>query len=117
MLRFVLDVGVGRKVESYLQEAGYMIFSILDKDPTMSDSAILDIAEREFAMVVTMDKDFGELVFRDKRKHNGILLLRLEDETSMAKLEAIKFIMERHGTEIEGCFCVFQHGRLRIRKI
>lgn len=116
MLRFVLDVGVGRTVESYLKEAGYVIFSILDEDPTMSDSDILDIAEREFAMVVTMDKDFGELVFRDKRRHNGILLLRLEDETSTGKLEAMRFIIEQHEKEIEGCFCVFQHGRLRIRK-
>lgn len=116
MLKFVLDVGVGRKVESFLRETGYFVVSILDQDPTMADSAILDIAEREGAMVVTMDKDFGELVYRDNRNHNGVLLLRLEDETAAAKVEAVRMVLEQHENEIEGRFCVFHNGRLRIRK-
>lgn len=83
----------------------------------MSDSSILAIAEHSASMVITMDKDFGELVFREQRKHNGVLLLRLEDETANAKLKAVKFILEHHGSEMEGRFCVFQNGRLRIRKV
>lgn len=95
----------------------YEVISILDDDPTMSDSSILAIAEHSASMVITMDKDFGELVFREQRKHNGVLLLRLEDETANAKLKAVKFILEHHGSEMEGRFCVFQNGRLRIRKV
>lgn len=56
MLKFVLDVGVGRKIENYLREAGYEVISILDDDPTMSDSSILAIAEHSASMVITMAK-------------------------------------------------------------
>jgi len=37
--------------------------SVLDVDPEMSDLAILQLASTEKRIVITMDKDFGELVF------------------------------------------------------
>ena len=66
-------------------------------------------------MVITMDKDFGELVFRSGQPHNGVLLLRLEDATGMEKAEIVKMILENYSSEMEGKFCVFMNGRLRIR--
>ena len=81
----------------------------------MDDSDILSIAEKEERMVVTMDKDFGELVYRSGRNHNGVLLLRLEDATGDEKAEIMRKILLSFSEQIEGRFCVFQNGRLRIR--
>lgn len=116
MIKFVLDVGVGKKVESYLRDAGYEVISILDENPSMKDNDILIIAVRENAMVVTMDKDFGELVFREQQFHSGVLLLRLEDATGEEKAAVVKHILENYEAEINGNFCVFQNGKLRIRQ-
>ncbi len=66
-------------------------------------------------MVVTMDKDFGELVYRSGKNHQGVLLLRLEGATGEEKAEIVRQILASFAEEIEGCFCVFQNGRLRIR--
>lgn len=115
-MKFILDVGVGKKVENYLRNEGYEVISILDKDHSMKDEAILDIAVQAGGMVITMDKDFGELVYRDKRVHNGVLLLRLEDATGQEKVEVIKLILQNHINELEDNFCVYQNNKLRVSK-
>jgi len=51
----------------------------------MADLNILALAVREKRMVVTMDKDFGELVYRSREPHAGVLLLRLEEARSAEK--------------------------------
>ena len=66
-------------------------------------------------MVVTMDKDFGELVYHSGKAHSGVLLLRLEDATGDEKVEIMQFIMDNFSSQIENKFCVFKNGRLRVR--
>jgi predicted nuclease of predicted toxin-antitoxin system len=115
MLKFVLDVGVGNKVWQYLTNEGYDAKLITLIDPNMADSDILAIAENEERMVITIDKDFGELVYHSSKAHKGVLLLRLEDANGDEKVEAMKFIIENFKDKIVGKFCVFKSGRLRIR--
>ncbi len=78
-LKFLVDVGVGRKVEQWLKENGYDVKSVIDIDPRMPDNQILKTAESDLRTVLTMDKDFGELVFKNRQNHKGVLILRLED--------------------------------------
>lgn len=114
-MKFVTDVGVGRVVEAFLSSQGHDVKSIFDIDITLPDGEILTIAENEQRIVLTMDKDFGELVFRSGRAHAGVLLLRLEDATGPEKADVLQAILTQHADKIEGRFCVFQNGRLRIR--
>ena len=115
MLKFILDMGVGNKVGQYLVGQGYDALLISTINPSMSDSDILAIAENENRMVITMDKDFGELVYHSGKAHKGVLLLRLEDATGDEKVEVIQYILENFENQIEGKFCVFKNGRFRIR--
>lgn len=116
-LRFLIDVGVGKIIEKYLQEQGCDTKAVRDIDPSMQDEEIIRIAASENRMVVTMDKDFGELVYHSSMKHCGVLLLRLEDATGLQKLQVIEHIMENYQSQIKNCFCVFQNDKFRIRKI
>ena len=115
MLKFILDVGVGSRVWQYLTANGYDAKFITAINPSMSDSDILFIAESESRMVITMDKDFGELVYHSGKAHKGVLLLRLEDAMGEEKAAVMQFILDNFKHEIEGKFCVFKNGRLRIR--
>ena len=116
MLKFVLDVGVGNKVWQYLTEEGYDATLISRINPSMLDSDILFIAKNEDRMVITMDKDFGELVYHSGQAHKGVLLLRLEDATGDEKVTEMKFIIENFRDILEGKFCVYKNGRLRVRE-
>ncbi len=114
-LKFIVDVGVGKKIENWLSVQGYCTKNIRDLNPCMPDNEILKIASQEKRMVITMDKDFGELVYSSNLPHAGILLLRIEDFNAAEKLAVIKKILQEHQQEIIGKFCVFKDNKLRIR--
>lgn len=116
-MKFLVDVGVSNKVEEYLFAEGHDTKCIRKIDPRLRDSEIINIAAMENRIIVTMDKDFGELVFKTGRVHSGILLLRLESENSEEKVKIVNSIIQNYSKELVNNFCVFQNGRLRIRKI
>lgn len=115
-MKFLVDVGVSKKVEKWLAEKGYNTKAVRDIDPKAKDAEILDIAVKEGRMVMTMDKDFGELVYNSGLKHSGVLILRLEDANGDQKLEIVKKILSDFADKIQNRFCVFHDGRLRIKK-
>jgi len=115
-LRFLIDIGVGIKVEHWLKDNGYDMRSMRDIDPKAADVDILKIAVAESRMIVTMDKDFGELVYKSREPHTGVLILRLENATGGEKAEVVKTILHEHQDKLNERFCVFQAGRLRISK-
>jgi len=115
-LKFLVDVGVSKKVEQWLRNHGYDIKSVRDINPRMSDKEILKIAASERRMVITMDKDFGELVYNSGLSHSGVLLLRLEEARSDEKVKIIEKILERYSDKLFNNFCVFKDWKLRIRK-
>lgn len=96
-------------------ENGYDVKTVRYVDPKAKDSEILSLAVKDSRMVITMDKDFGELVYNSGKKHAGVLILRLEDANGEQKVGIVKKILHEHADKIENKFCVFQDGRLRIR--
>jgi len=115
-LKFLIDVGVGKKVESIFAKFGYDIKSVRDIDPRLTDEEILRIAVSENRMVVTMDKDFGELVYNSGLPHRGVLLLRLEDTKGDEKVKIIEDILAKYSDKLADNFCVYQQGKFRIRR-
>lgn len=115
-LRFLVDLGVGKKVEDWLKSQGHEVACVRDLDPRMSDAEILKIAAAEHRMVITMDTDFGELVYNSGLPHAGVLLLRLEDAGSDEKVAAVAGILREHADKISDRFCVYKDGKLRIRR-
>ena len=114
-MKFLVDAGVGKKVENWLKENGFDVLSVRDIDSRAKDSQILRWAVDQQRMIISMDKDFGELVYNSGKHHAGVLILRLEDVDGDAKVEVIKKILAEYYDKIESHFCVFQDGRLRIR--
>jgi predicted nuclease of predicted toxin-antitoxin system len=91
-MKILVDVGVGRLVEQWLADQGYNVLAVRTLDPRMPDSDILALAAAEDRLVITMDKDFGELVARAHQPHAGILLLRLEEADSQTKVKVVSEI-------------------------
>jgi len=85
-------------------------------NPRMSDSEIIDIAAKDNRIIITMDKDFGELVYNSGLIHKGILLLRTENCSSDKKVKILSEILINYSSELEENFCVFSKDRLRIRR-
>ncbi len=114
--RFIIDVSMGVLVEDYLQEAGTDFLSVRKVDPKMKDMDILAMAVKEKRIIITLDKDFGELVYNSGMPHAGVLLLRLEDAKAPEKVRILANILEKYAHELPGHFCVFSNDRFRIKK-
>ena len=74
-MKFLLDVPVGREIAEWLQEQGYDVSEVRTIDPALSDLAILRLARAQSRIVITTDKDFGELAVRQGEAHCGIVRL------------------------------------------
>ncbi len=94
---------------------GHDVLRVQDLDPRLPDDEILSRASADRRLVITMDKDFGELVYLSKQSHAGVLLLRLEEARIGAKLAVVEEIFTNHAADLSGRFSVYQRGRLRIR--
>jgi predicted nuclease of predicted toxin-antitoxin system len=112
---FIVDVGVGKSVEQWLTDEGYNVISIRSIDPEMQDRQIIFLALSEDAIIITMDKDFVELVYKENKQHRGILLLRLDDAVAQEKLAVVQSLFPSQLESIKNYFTVYQNGKLRIR--
>jgi predicted nuclease of predicted toxin-antitoxin system len=115
-LKFLIDVGVGKLVEQYLFNNGHEVVSVRDLDPRMPDEEIIKIAFDEDRIIITMDKDFGELVYHFSIAHAGVILLRLEDADGIEKTKVVSNILKDYSSQLKNSFCVYQNDKIRIRK-
>ena len=86
-------------------------------DPRMPDQEIVRLAALEKRVVITMNKDFGELVYHSGMDHCGISLLRLEHVTGSEKQQVIAKILANYADSIKNNFCVYQNKKFRFRKV
>jgi predicted nuclease of predicted toxin-antitoxin system len=114
-MKLLIDVSAGHAVAEALRNQGHDVLAVRDRDPTMPDIDILAWAVADDRLVVTFDKDFGELVFRSGQAHSGVLLLRLESARNDEKVRVANEIFNNFADQLIGKFSVYQDGRLRIR--
>jgi predicted nuclease of predicted toxin-antitoxin system len=114
-LRFLVDVNVGLAVVESLRDSGHDATFAGDVDWRMSDRDMLSLAHNEERIILTMDTDFGELVYQSQQPHAGVLLLRMPGANRDEKVQVVQEIASRYGDQLPNHFCVYRQGRLRIR--
>ena len=76
-MKLLADENLDLSVVARLREAGHQVLAVAEMEPGISDDVVLDRANSEAAMLLTEDKDFGELAFRQFLIHHGVILVRL----------------------------------------
>jgi predicted nuclease of predicted toxin-antitoxin system len=114
-LRFLIDVNVGQAVAGTLRDAGHDVTFAGDVDWRMSDENILSLAYGEQRIMLTMDTDFGELIYHSQQPHAGVLLLRMPGANRDEKIRVVREIVSSYGDQLPGHYCVYRQGKLRIR--
>lgn len=115
-MKVVLDESVERQVAVALTQAGHEIWYIADLQPGITDERVLDIANANNALLVTSDKDFGEIVYRKKMISVGVVLLRLFGIPNSDKADIAVRMLHEHGEEFIDSFSVITPESVRIRK-
>ena len=99
-----------------LRRDGHTVVYIAEIDPGIADDLILSQANDSDALLLTADKDFGELVYRQRLIHGGVLLIRLAGLKSDTKATIVAQAIFDRGKEMGGAFSVISPGTLRIRR-
>ena len=116
-MNFVVDESVDRQIVEQLRDDGHSLWYIAEMAPSISDDEVLEIANNESAPLITSDKDFGELVFRQNLVSFGVILIRLAGLSADSKAKIVSLTITNHESEIFGNFTVISPNRIRIRKI
>jgi predicted nuclease of predicted toxin-antitoxin system len=114
-MNLVADEGVERSVVDALRKDGHEVSYLAELAPGTGDEEILSLANTRQAPLTTTDKDFGELVFRQRRQNCGVVLLRLAGLSNISKGESVAMAFRLHGQEMLSRFTVILPGRIRIR--
>jgi predicted nuclease of predicted toxin-antitoxin system len=114
-VKLLADEGVDALTVTRLRNAGHDVTYVAELAPGITDDAVLDLATAEARVLLTTDKDFGELVFRLRRLSTGVLLLRLAGLAANARAEIVAQAVAAHGEQMRGAFTVVSPAAVRIR--
>lgn len=114
-MNFIADEGVDAQIVSRLRSEGHQVWYVAEMLSGASDTIVLDIANREQAVLLTADKDFGDLVFRQRRVSHGVLLLRLHGLTPEEKADLVTAVVRAHPIRLTRAFTVVTRQKVRIR--
>lgn len=99
-MRFLVDECTGPIVAKWLRENDHEVFSVYDDWTGASDEDVLAKAVHENWILITNDKDFGEMVFRERRPHRGVVFMRLADERSTNKVKVLTHLLESYSEKL-----------------
>ena len=115
-MNLLADEGVERQIVERLRQDGHIVLYVAEMEPGIPDDVVLERANEITALLVAADKDFGELVFRERRlSSGGVVLLRLAGLSAGRKAEIVSKVFEERGSEFAHAFSVISPGRVRIR--
>jgi len=115
-VKILADEGVDRAIVERLRQDGHQVWYVAEMGPGISDDTVLSLANREAAVLLTPDKDFGELIFRQRRLAPGVILIRLAGLSPGRKAEIVASALAAHADEMGQAFTVITPGVIRIRR-
>lgn len=113
-MRFLVDECTGPAVARWLRAAAHDVFSVYDEARGMNDEAVLAKACAEDRILITNDKDFGEMVVRQQKRHRGVILLRLQDERAESKTDALRSLLASYAAQLPNAFVVVTETQIRF---
>lgn len=84
-------------------------------EPGITDEQVIQRANIESALLLTSDRDFGELVFRQGKVVQGVILTRLAGLSTQRKAEIILRVIREYEKKLYGNFTVVEPSTIRIR--
>ena len=103
------------EIVDLLRSNAYKVDYVLEMAPGISDKDIILNADKNNSILLTSDKDFGELIFRQRLVHNGVILIRLHGMPAEKKAEIVLNFFKDYSSKILNAFSVITRSSIRIR--
>ena len=116
-MRWLLDECVDAALVLQLRQLGHDVVYIAEVSPQASDIDVIRRATDENRLLLTEDKDFGDLVFRKAQPVPGLKLLRVSARQRHRKPERLTAAIELFGGTLFGRYTVIEEARFRSRPL
>jgi predicted nuclease of predicted toxin-antitoxin system len=114
-VKFLIDRCAGGRLAEALRAQGHDVVEAREAGPDPGDRALLSRAAAEGRVLVTIDTDFGHLVYAAGDPHAG--LVRLPDVPAKRRIELMRELLARHAEALgAGTVLTVRGGRIRISK-
>src|SRR5262245_43556735 len=110
-MRFLVDRCAGGRLVAWLRANGHDVVASQERGPDPGDETLLEWSASEQRILITIDTDFGKLLFVDDLPHCGIL--RLPDVPAAQRILLVQEVLDKHPAELaSGAIITVQRGRI-----
>ena len=113
-MRFLADESCDFSIVRALRSAGHDVLAVAERSPRSDDSHVIDIALRDRRVLITEDKDFGQLVYANLQSSGGVILVRYPASVRKTLPKAVVDLINEAGDRLAGSFVVLSPGRVRF---
>ena len=113
-MNFLADESCAGPVIRALRNSGHDVVAISEVASGATDEEVLERALNEKRILLTEDRDFGELVFARGRSSAGVILVRFQSHARRAKPATVVEAVAKLGSRLRDAFTVVEPGRVRI---
>jgi predicted nuclease of predicted toxin-antitoxin system len=113
-IKFLADVNVEKQIVDFLKERRMDIKWVAEINKQMSNGELMRLSKREKRILITNDKDFGEIVFLQRRLTAGIILFRIKSQDTNKKVKMLKTLLEVYFKKIKNHFVVITEDKIRF---
>ena len=116
-MRFLADESCDASVVRALRSAGHDVNAIVETSRGATDRVVLDLALAEERVLVTRDKDFGELVFAAGARSSGVILLRYPPSVRLDLPRLVCDVVHARQAELLESFVVIAPTGVRLARL
>lgn len=114
-MKFHANENIEAEVVAFLRESGHDVTYAAEIDPRAADETVLARAHSESRILITSDKDFGELCFRRGLPSIGVIFIRGTDLTAQGRIRLLEKLMSAEQPLLPGRFIVLADRGIRRR--
>jgi predicted nuclease of predicted toxin-antitoxin system len=116
-VRWLVDECIDAALVARLRSGGHDVVYMAEIAPAASDTEVMALAQRDGRLLLTEDKDFGDMVYRHGGQAPGIVLLRVDPAMHALKRERLEAAIARFGDNLFGRYMIVEEARFRSRPL
>ncbi len=115
-MKFLADESCDFGIVRVLRQTGHDVSAVVEISPALEDSEVIKLALDEKRILLTEDKDFGQLVYAHGQKIHAVVLIRYPARARKNLIRDVVRLTKLHGRRLAGCFVVIEPGRVRFSR-
>ena len=116
-MRFLADESCDFSVVRALRDAGHDVATVIESHRGADDEMVMRLASSESRVLLTEDKDFGQLAFAAARRATGVVFIRWPASIRESLPAAVLDAVSAADADLVGAFLVLEPGRVRIARL